>query len=406
MPARRIRPPIWMAAPETVRILATLSVHGTTPRFVGGCVRDAILGRPVKDIDIVTSDKPEAVMALCQAANLRVYPTGIAHGTVTAFVGERSFEITTLRQDVETFGRHARVAFTNDWVADAARRDFTINALFADADGTIYDPTGGLTDLDVGRVRFVGAPAERIREDALRLLRFFRFQAHYGRIPPDEAALVACAAAAKMLHGLSGERLWQETMRLFAAPDPLPTLKLMQRQEILQELLPGADDLMPLQKLLNRELKFKENDPLRRLSSLYLGQASVVQTLADRFRPSNLETERLLALTKPEPSIELDVTRLYAQAYRYGRDIIADRLLLWANDFELEQQTAYQALRSWTLPKFPITGADVLMLGWSPGPAVGEILQKLEEEWIAANFKGNRESLLVRLKNLVEASLS
>ena len=187
----RINPPAWTAAPDTRIVMEALAADGATARFVGGCVRDAILGWPVTDIDIATSETPEAATALLQKAGIRVVPTGIAHGTVTAVVGSAHFEITTLRRDVETFGRHARVAFTDDWVADAERRDFTINAMFCDADGTLYDPTGGFDDLHAGRVRFVGDPERRIGEDVLRLLRFFRFYAHYGRSPPDAAALAA-----------------------------------------------------------------------------------------------------------------------------------------------------------------------------------------------------------------------
>ena len=200
-PAGRFDPPGWMTAPETGSVMAALTAEGSVARFVGGCVRDAILARggAIADIDIATSDPPERVIALLGKAGLRAIPTGIEHGTITALSGARHFEITTLRRDVETFGRRARVAFTDDWAVDAARRDFTMNALYADADGTLYDPTGGLADLRAGRVRFVGDAALRIQEDALRLLRFFRFHARYGQGEPDAAGLAAAAAAAPSL---------------------------------------------------------------------------------------------------------------------------------------------------------------------------------------------------------------
>jgi len=201
--ADRLAPQPWMTAPETRAVVAALTADGTEVRFVGGCVRDALLGRPVKDVDIATPDRPQRVMELLARAGIRAIPTGIEHGTVTAVVGRTPFEITTLRRDVETYGRRAKVAFTDDWTADAARRDFTINALSCTPDGRLYDPFGGLADLRAGRVRFVGDPEARIREDVLRLLRFFRFYAHYGAAPPDPAALAACRALAPLLPGLA-----------------------------------------------------------------------------------------------------------------------------------------------------------------------------------------------------------
>src|SRR5215510_13136350 len=223
----RLDPQPWMIAAETVAVMAALSSAGGEARFVGGCVRDALLGRPVTDVDIATHEPPERVMNLLSRAGIKAVPTGIKHGTVTAVIGRKHFEITTLRRDVETYGRHARVEYTNDWAADAARRDFTMNALFCSLDGTIYDPFGGLADLREHRVRFVGDAEARIREDVLRLLRFFRFYAHYGAPPPDAAALAACRALAPLLPTLSGERVCGETLKLLLAPEPASVFATM-----------------------------------------------------------------------------------------------------------------------------------------------------------------------------------
>ncbi|MEE8534186.1 MAG: CCA tRNA nucleotidyltransferase, partial [Alphaproteobacteria bacterium] len=232
-----------MKAPATRAVVDALTADSAEVRFVGGCVRDAVAGRKVTDVDIATPDPPETVTRLLEAAGIRVVPTGIAHGTVTAVIRHRHFEITTLRRDVETYGRRAKVAFTDDWTADAARRDFTINALFCDPDGTLYDPFGGIDDLDAGRVRFVGDAVKRIKEDVLRLLRFFRFYAHYGRPPPDAEALAACRAMARALPGLSGERVSAELLRLLAAPDPAAVLALMIEAEVLAFVLPEVAGL-------------------------------------------------------------------------------------------------------------------------------------------------------------------
>src|SRR6202043_3407136 len=219
-PAERMVPQPWMGEAATRAVLRALGAEGGAARFVGGCVRDALLGRAIGDIDIATPLAPEEVMRRLEAAAIKAVPTGIAHGTVTAVVPPRHFEITTLRRDVETFGRHARVAFTDDLAADAARRDFTMNALFLDADGNLFDPMGGLPDLRAGRVRFVGNAETRIREDVLRLLRFYRFHAHYGSGEADTAARAACRDLAHLLPTLSGERVAAETLKLLAAPDP------------------------------------------------------------------------------------------------------------------------------------------------------------------------------------------
>src|SRR6266849_2589102 len=236
----RIAPQPWMVEPSTSTVLAALSAGGAEVRFVGGSVRDALLGSPIGDIDIATPAPPERIIELLQKRGIRVLPTGLAHGTVTAIVPPRHFEITTLRRDVETYGRRARVAFDADWAADAARRDFTINAIFLDPDGTVHDPVGGLADLQARRVRFVGDPATRIAEDVLRLLRYYRFEARFGTGCGDPQARAACRAAAHLLPTLSGERVCQELVKLLVTPDPIAALQMMQEDGVLAVALPEA----------------------------------------------------------------------------------------------------------------------------------------------------------------------
>src|SRR5205807_2887022 len=227
---------------------------GITARFVGGCVRDALLGRPIADVDLATPARPEEIIAALQKARIKVVPSGIEHGTVTAVFNSpappRHFEITTLRRDVETYGRRARVAFDADWAEDAARRDFTINAIYLDADGTLHDPVGGLADLEARRVRFVGEPARRIAEDVLRVLRYYRFEARFGTGDGNEAARAACRNAVPLLAGLSAERVAQELLRLLAVPDPVPALRMMAEDGVLAAILPEATRLDRLQHLV------------------------------------------------------------------------------------------------------------------------------------------------------------
>ncbi|MBF0249917.1 MAG: CCA tRNA nucleotidyltransferase, partial [Alphaproteobacteria bacterium] len=263
----------WMTAPETRAVMAAFHAAGAQARFIGGCVRDAVLKRPAQDIDIATPEPPERVMKILDAADIHVIPTGIQHGTVTAVVDHHHFEITTLRVDVENFGRHARVAFTDDWTQDAARRDFTINAMSCDEDGNVYDPYKGLDDLGAGRVRFVGRAEQRIDEDVLRLLRFFRFQAQYGRPPVDIDALAACRKLAPRLPELSGERVRGELFRILMAPNPADTVTLMRAERVLEHILPEAGDvgrLRFLAWLTERAVKFDAvgPDPVRRLAAL------------------------------------------------------------------------------------------------------------------------------------------
>jgi poly(A) polymerase len=408
----RIDPPAWTAAPDTRIVMEALAADGATARFVGGCVRDAILGWPVTDIDIATSETPEAATALLQKAGIRVVPTGIAHGTVTAVVGSAHFEITTLRRDVETFGRHARVAFTDDWVADAERRDFTINAMFCDADGTLYDPTGGFDDLHAGRVRFVGDPERRIGEDVLRLLRFFRFYAHYGRSPPDAAALAACRAMAGELGTLSAERVWSELGRLLLAPAPAAVFELMDATAILAELLPEADDRPRLEALSGIEAaQGIAADSIRRFAAVVTTDRAGAEAIAGRLRMSNAERDHLVLLAAPAavPVPGIDAPARRALLYRLGATAMTDLALLgWAGEAaaggtaDVAGWTALlDAAEGWTAINFPLAGKDVLALGVARGPAIGRLMSTVEEWWIAGDFRAGREACLRKLKDAV-----
>ncbi|MGH6904305.1 MAG: CCA tRNA nucleotidyltransferase, partial [Geminicoccaceae bacterium] len=289
----------WLTAPASRAVLAALEAGGRPVRFVGGCVRDGLLGRPDagREIDLATPERPEQVMRLLEAAGLRAIPTGLAHGTVATTAGGRTFEITTLRRDLACDGRHAEVAFTDDFRVDAARRDFTINAMSCDREGRLYDYFEGQADLAAGRVRFVGAAAARIVEDYLRILRFFRFFAHHGRPPADAEALRACRAAAPGLQRLSGERIQAEMRTLLEAGDPLPALRLMVETGVLGQIIPGPVALERLARLI--ELA-PESDPLIRLAALLRpppAEPATTDRVALRWRLSNHDGARLLALT-------------------------------------------------------------------------------------------------------------
>jgi poly(A) polymerase len=392
-PAARIPPQPWMTAAETRAVLAALRGEG---RFVGGCVRDALLGRAVGDIDIATPLTPEEVTHRLTAAAVKVVPTGLAHGTVTAVVAGRPFEITTLRRDVETDGRHARVAFTDDWAEDAKRRDFTMNALFLDAHGAVFDPVGGLADLHARRVRFVGDAMTRIREDVLRILRFYRFHAHYGEAEADPAARAACRALAHLLPTLSRARVAAELVKLLAAPDPVPALRLMNEDGVLAAVLPEARGLDHLAGLIPLE---PTPDPIRRLAALIEGGAS---EMAERLRLSAADRERLVMLATPPVPIDLaaDEQAQHRALYRLGADRYRDLVLLRAaGSSHADQVRGLLALAErWPVPKFPLRGADVTEAGVPAGPAVGRLLSEIEAWWREGDFRADRAACLAELR--------
>ena len=395
-----------MTAPATRAVTEALSAEAATVRFVGGCVRDAVLGRDVKDVDIATADPPETVTRLLQAAGLKAVPTGIAHGTVTAVADGTPFEVTTLRHDVETDGRHATVVFTDDWVADAARRDFTLNALYCDADGTLYDPVGGIEDARRGRVRFVGDARARIEEDALRLLRFFRLHAHYGRGEADATALAACRELAPLLANLSGERLRDETLKLLAAPAPAPVVALMIEEGVLGHVLPEVAGVGALAGLC--AIEGDAADPLRRLACLLRDGQGGTERTAERLRLSKVDTKRLAALATPAVAIAADDSvRVQRRAlYRVGRALFVDLVTMaWAaapgDAGAIRAMLATAA--AWEDPALPVKGADVAALGVPVGPEVGRLLTAVEAWWQDGDYRADRAETLERLKALVDA---
>ena len=396
------------------RVLDALQSGGLPARFVGGCVRDAIVKRPVKDIDIATPEPPEKVMELLRGANIRAIPTGIAHGTVTALDGEERFEVTTLRRDVETFGRHARVAFTDDWAGDAARRDFTMNALYLDADGAIYDPTKGMKDLKAGKVRFVGDPETRIKEDVLRLLRFFRFQAYYAKTAPDRKALKACEALAPQLPTLAAERVWAELSRILIAPNAPDILELMAKHGVLRHVLPEARLIPRLRALAKLEKTLKiAPDPVRSLAAVSALKPEQAGALARRLRFSRADERELAQLvahgTRLSP--QLNETERKHALYRYGADDYRGAVLLaWATVATAKRiagkdATAWKKLlelpKRWSAPEFPLGGMDALATGTQRGPEIGRLLHAVENWWIAGGFKADRMACVRRLQELV-----
>ena len=420
-PTGKLPPQPWMEFAETRAVVAALGRDGAEVRFVGGCVRDALAHRPVKDIDLATRDPPEKVIALLEAAGIRAIPTGIAHGTVTAVTGARHFEITTLRIDVETDGRRAKVAFTDDWAADAARRDFTINAMSCSLAGDIYDPFDGMFDLAQGRIRFVGRAAERIQEDALRLLRFFRFYATFGRPPTDPEALSACRGLAPLVDALSGERVRAELFRILLAPDPASVISLMQGERVLERVLPEAGDVGRLRVeawLTTTALRLDglEPDALRRLAALVRVNHDGALRIAARLRLSNAERDRLAVLAEPPVALgpEMDGRVRRRAFHELGAGVARDlALLAWAEEIAKNphpppgRNDAWTALvadaGAWTPVAFPLKGRDALALGIPSGERVGELLGAVERWWIDGDFRAGREECLAKLKELFTA---
>jgi poly(A) polymerase len=380
-------------------------------RYVGGCVRNTLLRRPVDDIDIATMLTPDAVMQALSDADIRWIPTGVEHGTVTALCQDTPFEITTLRRDVATDGRRAVVAFTRDWLEDAQRRDFRLNALYMDGEGEIYDPLGhGVADAKAGRIVFVGDPLTRIREDYLRILRFFRFQAWYGRGDPDPAAVSACKALKGMLSGRSAERTSKELLKLLAAEDPRAAVGLMQSTGVLAAILPSPG-LERFDALVGIELgKLYENDPELRLAALLPEDVAEVARVAERLRLSNAQRERLLAAVAPQPRIVpwLSPREARRAVYRVGVRAFHDRVkLAWAASANPKLASQWRKLlalgESWTAPDFPVTGEDAIAAGLAQGPLVGRALKEVEDWWVDEDFPEERALALAQLGRVVLA---
>lgn len=403
----------WFRAPGLTRVLALLNETGEA-RVVGGAVRNSLMGLPVSDMDIATTLLPESVQERAEAAGIKCVPTGIKHGTVTLVVDGHPYEVTTLRRDVDTDGRHALVEFTDDWRADAARRDLTINALYADRDGMVHDYVGGVEDIGKANIRFIGDAADRIAEDYLRILRFFRFFAHYGRGRPDAAGIKASAQAKDMIRNLSAERIWAEMKKLLSATDPFRALLWMRTAGVLTVVLPETEkwgiDSTP--DLVAAEARFGWTpDALLRLSAIIPVDVERVQAMAARLKLSTAEREALVAYAAcPAIGDEMSSAQLDLRLYRHGTGGAVGRLKMALAKASAGGDTDAQTLakiarlgalldhaESWTRPVMPVRGADLMATGMPAGPSVGIALSRLEDAWVSSNFKLTMDELLATL---------
>jgi poly(A) polymerase len=384
----------WLREVPLRDLLAVLDCDGEEARVVGGAVRNTLIGEPPGDIDIATSARPEEVIRRLQAAGFRAVPTGIEHGTVTAVADGRPFEITTLREDVETFGRHATVAFGRDWKRDAERRDFTINALSLARDGTVYDYVGGLADVAARRVRFIGDPATRIAEDYLRILRFFRFHAAYGEGTPYAAGVAACVAGRDGLDRLSRERVRMEVLKLLVAKHPVPALAVMTETGLLEDVLGGVPLLASFANMTKLEaLLALSPEAVRRLGALAVSVVEDAKRLRDRLRLANAEYERLVSMADGWWQITSRFGERGGRVllYRLGRERLIDRVLIaWTRAPEGAADQDWRALATlparWSAPIFPLKAAQFIERGVPRGPRLGAVLAAAEAAWIAADF--------------------
>ena len=404
----------WLNEADAKAVMEALAAKGGTARFVGGCVRNALMGETVRDIDIATTETPESARALLEAKGIKVVPTGIDHGTITAVTPTRHFEITTLRVDVATDGRRADVAFTSDWLGDAQRRDFTMNALYCDADGTVHDPLGGREDLKARRVRFIGDPHERIREDYLRILRFFRFHAFYGKGEPDGAGLRACAEEREGLRQLSGERVRDELLKIASADEAGAAYRQMAAAGILAIVLPEASRLDRFEKLVEIEAQqlFKEADPMLRLGAMLDLDEAGVAALAQRLRLSNKDRDRLAGMLTDKTKIVcyLSMREVRRALYWLGRQLFKDRVSLgWADDKRGHNAFQWRAMLamadSWEKPELPLTGEMIKASGVPEGPEIGRVRKEVEEWWVDSDFIDDEFSIIERLKAVVQATV-
>lgn len=413
----------WFNAPDLKQALALLNAEGGEGRIAGGAVRNSLMGIPIADVDLATTLKPEEVIARAKTAGIKAIPTGIEHGTVTLVIKGRPFEVTTLRRDVTTDGRRAEVAFTDDWQEDASRRDLTINGLYADEKGEVIDLVEGLADIETRTVRFIGDAETRIREDYLRILRYFRFFAFYGSGRPDAAALRAMAREKDGLKRLSAERVWSELKKLLSAKDPGRALLWMRTAGILTLILPetekwGIDEVPGL---IAAERAFGWTpDPLLRLAAMVPPDVERLAAMAQRLRLSKQEAAFLDGwASSPQIPEKIAATAFRRMLYRSGKGGMIVRLKLQLaivrakadGDTALLPEVArltalLHAAETWVKPVFPLSGADVLERGSAPGPRVGEILSILEEEWVAGDFHADRAALLARLDAVITAPSS
>ncbi len=394
--------PEWLHWPETKHLCEALGAGNM--RFVGGCVRDALLGKNAQDVDVATILPPEEVMKRLKAHNMKAIPTGIDHGTVTAVIGKRHFEVTTLRHDVTTDGRRATVAFTEDYREDAARRDFTMNALYCDAEGSVTDFFGGIEDAQKGIVKFIGDAEQRIREDGLRILRFFRFYAHYGSAPLDKDGLAACTKHSAMIDSLSGERIRQEMNKLLVAGKAAVVVDIMQQAGILLPVLGckvNMDALIQLPALLHDAQE--QPDAMLTLAALLrsaAGDAALhVQFVHARWKLSNAELRQLEKLCTTRIQLTEFGALTRRQIRLLGKQDFIQLMLLYAAEGASHDAViaAIRLAKSWEIPVFPVTGEDLLARGVAQGKALGETLRRLESEWEKGGYAMNREELLSKM---------
>lgn len=391
----------WLRAGAVARLFDLLDCDGEEARVVGGAVRDALIGRPVGEIDIATTALPDEIVRRAERANIRSIPTGIDHGTVTLLLDGQTFEITTLREDVETFGRKARVEFGRSWEHDAQRRDFTINALSVSREGRVHDYTGGLEDLAARRVRFIGDASVRIAEDYLRIMRFFRFHAVFGEGAPDPVALEACIAGRDGLDTLSRERVRSELLKLLVARGAPEAAAIMSDTGLLVRILGGVPLVYSLSRMaaIERELGF-EPDALRRLGAIGVLVPEDAERLFQRLRLSNAEFQRLSSMADGWWRVTRLMSERDARAtlYRAGPQAFTDRVCVaFSRAQETVCEAAWQSLsrfsQHWVAPKFPIAAADFVALGVAKGPALGAALRKAEEDWIGADFPSDPSAI-------------
>ncbi len=386
----------WMRDPAAWRVMDALNRDGVQALFVGGCVRDAVLGRTLGDMDIATVHTPVEATALLEAAGLKVVPTGIDHGTLTAVAEGRPFEVTTLRRDVETFGRRATVAFTKDWKEDAERRDFTINTLLADMDGKVFDPLGrGLEDAKAGRILFVGDPETRIAEDYLRILRFFRFHTHYGRGEPDAAALRACKKMASHLGGLSRERVTAEFLRILAAENPADIVETMISCNCTMDLVGPDYTAARLVRLADLQSLYNAPDIWSRLLVLTGQGDDRMQVLRNRLILAKRDYDRIQDIKKAANELLAPSQAVVKKAvYLYGNDIALHALLFTASAGTAVPDNVIAIARTWQAPVFPLSGTDLKQTGIPEGPELGRILKETECWWIAQDYLPNKTACL------------
>ena len=387
--------PQWLHWPQTQKLVAAFAAQPDALRFVGGAVRDAFLKRPVQDVDAATTLVPQATMALLAKAGIRAIPTGIEHGTVTAVIDGKHFEITTLRRDVSTDGRHAEIEYTDDWKEDAKRRDFTINALYLSTQGELFDYFGGVEDVKKGVVRFIGDANQRIAEDYLRILRFFRFYAHYGKGVPEAAALTACTAQAQHMAALSGERIQQEMFKLLAAPQSHRVVKWMIENGILDHVLGvHVDNVTTLERLENT---FPDVEPITKLTALIgLDNTQALEKVIDRLKLSNAlaaPLEKARYITPDQSRAELYQFYIQTNPLVFGTSVAVSAVS------NISMNPHMHKIEFYPPPSpFPVKGEDLIAFGMKPGKEMGDLLRSLENEWANSDYKLTKEELLAKVK--------